>query len=372
MAILAIVIALHVLPAARGRTEDHLDYKFEYYAEENGRIEVETHSAFAEKSLGSKLALQVEYVHDVISGATPTGGPPPPGSAKVPTADMEDVRDAGNIVLDWRFGDHTFSPQFAYSVESDYESFGFSATDAIDFNEKNTTLVLGIAQTLDRIQPLFWSAPRHKDSTDILIGVNQLLSPKTIFTANFTFGYSWGYLADPYKRIRFDDYPDPTAVFPEQRPDHKAREIVYLGLTHFIGELNGSAEASYRFYHDSFGIWSQTVTLAWYQKIGKHVVLSPMFRFYDQTAADFYHVRLPGDPSDPDNPTPIPDSYSADYRLSSMETLTFGIKATVKINEHVGLDAAFNRYEMYGSDGVTPKGQYPKANVFTVGGRIWF
>ena len=120
---------------------------------------------------------------------------------------------------------------------------------------------------------------------------------------------------------------------------------------------------------------SHTVSLSWFQKLGKHVVVSPMFRFADQSEADFYGVRFPGDASlPPDDPfyVPIPDHYSADYRLSAMQTFTYGLSATWKIKDRVSLDVAYKRYDMFGKDNVTSKDAYPNANVFSGGVRVWF
>src|SRR5437879_1749007 len=87
---LAVAAMLQTIPPARG--EDHTDYKYETYAEENGRILIRTHSALLEHTLAPWLALKGTFVYDGISGATPTGAPPPPGSSQVPLAEMKDIR----------------------------------------------------------------------------------------------------------------------------------------------------------------------------------------------------------------------------------------------------------------------------------------
>ena len=375
--VLWIAVALQGLLAQRVRGENHFDYRYDDYQENADRIHVQTHSAFLELLINSSVTLNAEFVYDGISGATPTGGPPPAGSKQVPLAQMEDTRKAGNLSSAIRWGgNQTTTPQFAYSLEGDYESVGLSLNHTIDFNDKNTTLALGVAYTHDTIMPVFWYGDReYKNSGDALVGLTQLLGPKTVFTANLTVGTSQGYLNDPYKGIRFTGYPDPTTLFTENRPNARTKEIGFFSLTHFVTPVNGSAELSYRLYHDSYGILSHTVTLSWFQKIGKHVVISPMFRFMDQSAADFYAVELPGDPSlPPSDPfyVPIPKHYSADYRLSALQTFTYGISATVKIKDRVSLDLSYQRYEMVGKDNVTSASAYPSANTFSGGFRVWF
>jgi hypothetical protein len=371
-----VAVGLQTLLAQRLRGENHFDYRYDDYQENSDRIHVRTHSAFLELPINSAVSLNAQFVYDAISGATPTGGPPPAGSNQVPLARMDDARWAGNIDSPIRRGRNTTTPQFAYSLESDYESVGLSLKHTVDFNDKNTTLVLGLACAHDTIMPAFWFGDReHKNSVDGLVGLTQLLGPRTIFTANLTVGSARGYLSDPYKRFRFTDYPDPTTLFPEMRPEDRTKQIGFFSLTHFVTPLNGSAELSYRLYHDSYGILSHTVSLSWFQKLGKHLVVSPMFRFMNQSEADFYAVQLPGDPQlPPGDPfyVPIPDHYSSDYRLSALQTFTCGISATLKIKERVSLDLSYQRYEMVGRDNVTSASAYPNANTISGGFRIWF
>jgi len=369
-------VLFQAMQLARGRAEDQVDYKFEAYDEPGGRIQVLTHSAFFEKSLGSAVTARGEFVYDSISGATPTGGPPPTGSDQVPLAHMSDIRWAGNLGASIQWGRNTTTPLVAYSTESDYQSIGIALNHTLDFNQKNTTLAFGLAHDFDTIEPSFWTESKDKGNTDVLLGLTQLLGPGTLLFANLTVGAADGYLADPYRGFRFDDYPDPTALFPEKRPGYKNKQVLYLGLTQHVDPLNASVEASYRFYHDSFGILSHTVSLEWFQKVGSHLIVAPVFRYYHQTAAGFYAVQLPGDPTiPPDDPfftTPTPDYYSADYRLSRMDTFTYGLSATVIIKKHLYLDAAYKRYDLRGLDGVTSASAYPDANVFTIGARLCF
>jgi hypothetical protein len=62
-----------------------------------------------------------------------------------------------------------------------------------------------------------------------------------------------------------------------------------------------------------------------------------------------------------------PQYYSADYRLSHLETWTFGVGIHWQVHEHVSIDLAYKRYLMQGLDDVTLSAAYPQANVFTMG-----
>lgn len=369
---LLLVTVLRLLTPSRAGAEDHADLKYERYLEDDNRIEVGTFSVLAEKSLTASLSARGEFVHDVISGATPTGGPPLPGSDQVPLARMDDTRYAGSLELSQRWGRHTLRPQVAYSTESDYESLGLALNYSLDLNEKNTTLTAGFAHNFDRVLPgnSWLTETEDKDTSDFLLGITQLLGPTTILTANLTVGFSDGYLSDPYKGVRFEWYPFYETLFPEKRPDERDRQVGYLSLTHGFRAIDGSLEASYRIYHDTFGIWSHTAGFGWFQKVGKHLVLNPFVRYYTQSEADFYGISFPGDPSLSQDG--VPEFYSSDYRLSSMNTWTAGLKAVVNLGEHVVLDAAYKRYVMEGNDDITSASAYPSANILTGGISVWF
>ena len=369
----SIVIALHLLPISKARAQNHADYRFELYKEDNGRIEVQTHSALTEVELRQWMSLKAHVVYDAISGATPTGALPPAGSRKVPTVEIDDDRYAGTIEVGMKYRNVTVRPQFAYSEEGDYRSISAALNTSIDFNQKNTTLNFGVAHNWDTIIPnegTFLTTEETKDTTDFLVGLTQLLGPKMFVTANFTYGIGSGYFSDPYKGVQFTGYPDPSTVFGERRPDHRDKQIVYLALTRAIDPLNASAELSYRFYRDSFGIDAHTVGLTWFQKFGSKVVIAPTFRYYNQSAADFYAVSFPGDPTV--SSAGIPRHYSSDYRLSDFDAFTYGVSLLWRIHENVHLDLSYKRYEMFGNDGKTPRDAYPSANVFGIGFRVWF
>jgi uncharacterized protein DUF3570 len=373
----ALVLAaiVYLLFKVRAGAEEHADYKYEVYAEEADRVLVRTHSALAQQQLASWLAVKGSFVYDGISGATPTGGQPLPGSSNVPLAEVEDIRRAYTIEPIFTAGGHTVRPQLAYSLERDYESVVPSLNYLVDFNQRNTTLTLGLAHNYDRLtRGIFLVNSQKRESTDFLVGVTQVLGEMTLLNLSLTLGTAHGYLSDPYKGFTFTQYPDPNALFPEKRPSHRTKQIATVTLNQNVEAVQGSAELTYRFYHDSFGLFAHTVTLEWFQNIGKYVLVAPLARYYEQSEADFYRLSFPADPSDPSNPSNllIPEFYSADYRLSALRSWTVGLSVTFKLPKGFFLDLAYKRYTMEGLDRVTADGNYPQANIYTAGLRLHF
>lgn len=277
-------------------------------------------------------------------------------SGDVPKADFRDERYALSIDLSKNFGNHTPGVQLAYSKERDYVSYGLSLRDAAEFNRKNSTLTYGGAFTRDEITPKNSFPGGDKNSYDVLLGLTQVLTPDTLWTINATLGYVEGLLTDPYKVVLLNS----SEAF-ENRPGNKTKEIIFTSLNQHIKPLNGSMELGLRYYHDTYGIDSGTASLAWLQKIGDIVVITPMLRYAQQTEADFYDISFTG----------APEFYSSDYRLSAFRTFSYGLKVDWNISARFAFNLAFERYEQQGTDGVTPDDAYTKANIVTAGIRIW-
>jgi hypothetical protein len=278
-------------------------------------------------------------------------------AARIPMADVDDERTAVNIELSKKLDRHTVAGVFSYSTESDYDSLGLALRDSIDFNQKNTTLNLGAAVTHDEVEAFARGTTENKDSVDLMVGVTQVLSPRTLFTVNLTLGVVEGFLDDQYKIVSVNDI-----LVPESRPDNKDKQVVLLSLNHFFDAVQGGAEVSYRYYDDSFGIRADTFTLSWFQKAGRRLVINPMIRYYDQSEADFYGISFTGNPQ----------YYSSDYRVSALQAVGYGLRFIWTPNQRCSFDLGYERYEQEGTDGVTPDAVYPSANIVTAGARWWF
>jgi hypothetical protein len=290
-------------------------------------------------------------------------------NTSVPLTQMHDHRNAFSLGVPVTYHQQGLTPTFSYSAESDYISFGGALDYSLALNDKNTTLNAGWSHDGDKVRDdrFKWQS---KMSDDLFLGVVQLFGPKAYLTVNTSVGFEHGYLADPYRGVMAaTDFiqlnPNDPALIPEKRPRHRDTELIYASWTQFVTPLNASCELSYRLFHDSYGVLANTAELAWHQKLGKQIVLSPMVRYYVQSASDFYNVLVP----DYKN---LPSFYSSDYRLSEFESFAVGVNVTWRLNKRFSVDAGYMRYLMRGLDGVTSQSAYPQANVFSLGMRLWF
>lgn len=375
VASLCLMAALFLLSPRDSRAETVAAYKYQDYQESNGRIKVQAQSALIEQTLGTEARLKFTGVIDAIAGATPTGQPATTPGGAVPLTNIDDRRKAWTLDVSRQFGRVNLAVGAANSRESDYVSTGFALNTLTDFNQKNTTLLVGLAGTSDEVKVFYQPERADKRTFDAIVGLTQLLDAKSTVQLNFSYGRATGYLSDPYKIIQKNTELLPGLFLPltfgENRPDERDKWIAYAGYNRTVDRLHGAVEASYRLYHDSFGITSHTVALGWFQQLGPQLIVSPTLRFYQQSAADFYHVSLDGSTITPgDTPDPTGPFFSADYRLTKLRTLTYGVKLVWTPNKVCQFDVAWERYEMKGRDGVTSASAFPQANIITAGLRL--
>jgi hypothetical protein len=364
-------------PRPAALADDFVDYRYEDYAETGGRINVRTQGVTAGQEIGADMQFGFTLLNDAIAGASPTGLPAPAGSSQVPLAPVSDHRKAWDAELSRQFSQVNVTVGTSQSREHDYVSRGWSVNTVTDFNEKNTGLLLGLAGHDDDVETFF--DPQHvyegKQAFSAIAGVRQLLDPRTSVSLNFTWGRETGFLNDQYKLVQKTVELVPGSFFPlvfaENRPDERNMGIAYASVNRAYPAANGAIEASYRFYADTFGVTSNTVELRWIQKVGARLSIAPELRLDRQGAANFYYYDLDATSI---VPTTIPDpqgpAYSSDYRLSSFDSVAYGLRATWRLADHLQIEAGYERYALYGRDGITPKSDYPVTNILSAGAKV--
>jgi hypothetical protein len=352
---LVIAAGLYFVVSSSLKGATVLESRYQYYQEEDGRMRVDSNYSLYSIDLSDTLVLDGSLLYTALSGASPTGLPPLTKGKQVPTVFLDDERYASTIGLTKKLGQHSVRLGFAASYESDYTSFSYSVQDTISLNQKNTELVLGFAYTDDTVSANGSILSEPKRSYDALIGLNQVLGPNDLISANVLLGWREGFLSDPYKRVLMNSF----FALPEKRPDRKFEQLFTIQWTHHIEFLDASVETTYRFGHNDHGNHSHTGRIAFYKKFfGDRLVIGPSFRYYRQSAADYYDTEFSGNPQ----------YYSADYRVSAQETFSSGVQVRwFPFNDHVALDLGYERYETHGLDHDTSQSAYPSAHSFTVG-----
>jgi hypothetical protein len=376
----AVPLALLILlasPRPAARAEDFLAYKVVDYSENGDRINVRTQVLDASQDLGVDTQFGVTLTNDAIAGASPTGLRAPAGSGQVPLAHLSDHRKEWEADLARQIRAVNIAVGASESREHDYVSRGGSLNTLTDLNEKNTTVLAGVGAHDDDVKayvsPLEHYLPKH--AFNAILGVTQLLDPFTSVTLNATWGRETGYLDDQYKLVQKSLELAPGDFLPlaylENLPGTHDFAAVFASVNRAFPAVRGALQASYRYYRDTYGVAANTMEASWLQKIGGRFTLAPNLRYHEQDAARFYYYNLDQTGIMPTAvPNPSGPHYSSDYRLSSLDSVTCGLKLTCTVSDRLQADAAVDHYVMRGRDGVTPGSAYPTANIISLGARI--
>ena len=350
----------HMAPLNSGLLEDwSVDSALAYY-HEDGRIQAIEPVVDVAKVFADGQSVDFNVTFDALSGASPNGaltsrtaqtfaspsGKPQhqyttaPGQLPV-DPDYKDDRIAvgGNWTVPFTQADQ-LSLGGKLSSEDDFFSATVNASAAHDFNEKNTTLSLGIDNEFDSIHPI-GGAPvpgsnyelaekqtggKTKDGAGMLLGVTQVMTRNWLSEFNISIDRFHGYLNDPYKFTSIINSAGGTAGYEyENRPDQRTRKSAYwenrVGWSAHI-----STALSLRYMSDDWGVRSDTAQLHLRWTLSnRDRYIEPTIRWYRQTAADFYtpFILTTG--------KPITGYESSDSRLGAFHALTYGVKFAKKL-----------------------------------------
>ncbi|NVJ49851.1 MAG: DUF3570 domain-containing protein [Gammaproteobacteria bacterium] len=356
-------------PAATAADGDFWDFSekwrfdsgFLYYGETDRVSAVEgVFSATREADVNDIFNFKV--VLDSLTGASPSGAVAQPGVQTFTRPSGRGQYDvmAGDIPLDDTFRDTrlqmnaqwtkpawqdvTSSYGVHFSKEYDYLSLGLNGSLAFDFNQKNSTFSAGLSyasdtyepeggiplafaeMVIDQGQPDFqteFDATRIDSSdtrttTDLLLGWTQIINRTTIMQLNYSYSNVDGYLTDPFKIF---SVVDGNGVSLEQRyekrPDSRTKHSVFAQVKHHFDE--SVADVSLRLMTDDWEIDSTTVEYKHYFWLSDNHYIEPQFRFYQQSAAEFYKPYW-------QSSEPLPEYASADIRLGAFSAYTIGLK----------------------------------------------
>jgi len=347
-------------PVDSGLLEDwSVDSALAYY-HEDGRIQAVEPVVDVAKVFADGQALNLNVTFDALSGASPNGALPsrdpqtfaspsgkprhqymtPPGELPV-DPDYSDDRIA--VSAEWtvpvtRLDQVTIGGKL--SGEDDFFSATASASVAHDFNEKNTTLSFGIDNEFDSIHPI-GGAPvpgsdyalaekqtggKTKDGVGLLLGVTQVMTRSWLSEFNLSVDRFTGYLNDPYKFTSIINGAGGTAGYEyESRPDQRLRKSAYWE-NRVTWSAQISTGLSLRYMSDNWGVRSDTAQLhlRW-QLSNRDRYIEPSFRWYRQTAADFFTPFILT------TQKPTTEYESSDSRLAAFHAITYGLKYAQKL-----------------------------------------
>lgn len=284
-----------------------------------------------------KYSIALTGSRDSMSGASPWYTiTQPDGSAAVVMSgatiheERHDFRGALRRYLD----NGSIGVNLGYSDETDYQALSGGLDLERHFNDNLTTVAGGFSFSSDDLSPT--DAVRYrrileggKQSRSLYLSVTQILDANTLIQSGLSYTHLSGTLSDPYKKF-------------DIRPDTRSQWAWTTAWRQFIPAANAALHADYRYYHDTYGVDSHTLDLAWYQNLGKRWQLVPGLRYYSQGAADFFTAA---------SQFAVTTATASDYRLSSYGALSASLKAQVSLDKFT-LSLSGERYNSRAGDGL--------------------
>lgn len=218
-----------------------------------------------------------------------------------------------------------------YSNEFNYQSLGLTA----GFTQKtknNGEFGLKLSGYFDRVKLIFPSEfePAGYSGNNLAGGRDHPQypsSPRETYTASFSFSQvinsrlqatflmdlveQQGYLGLPFHRVYFTDATDSV----EKLPSHRFKLPIGVRLNYFLGDRI-ILRSYFRYYIDDWGLRSGTASLELPFKITPFFSISPFYRYYIQSAVNYFAPY--GQHKSADH------FYSSNYSLSAFSSHFFG------------------------------------------------
>ncbi len=298
--------------------DDRADLFYSKYS--GGGMDITGESVLVRKKFTENFAVEGSYFVDKVSGASVDVL----SNASV----IKDERKQKTATVQYLNDKTTYSLSYINSTERDYRSntTHFSLSQSM-FGDL-TTLTLGWGRTTDTvgendgtafIPKVVWLG--HAEDSSYQLGLSQILTKNLIADLNLEVITDDGYLANPYRSIRYLDpsnakgYSLASQVYPDTRTS-----TALQGQAKYYLPWRAAVTGSYRYFHDTWGITGDTYELDYTHPLANIWILEGRLRYYKQGHATFYSDLFPYADSQ--------NFMARDQDLASAENTTIGAKVT--------------------------------------------
>ena len=213
-------------------------------------------------------------------------------------------------------------------MERDYISETASFSLSQDMFGDLTTVTLGFARTQNTVGDNGGTADKpdvtwvgHALTRAYSAGVSQIVTKNFIAGLNLQVITDAGYLANPYREIRYLDPTKPIGytLASQVYPDTHTSTAVQLQGKYYL-PYRAAVTALYRYYTDTWGVVGNTYEIDYTHPIRNRWIFEGRVRYYKQTAATFYSDLFPFAGS---------QNFTArDQNLAALDNTTIGAKVT--------------------------------------------
>ena len=243
------------------------------------------------------------------------------------------------------------SGNLAVSAEYDYFSIGFGGGYTHLMNEKNTELGISGQVYLDTYKPQYPIELRegffddrisgtgtysplfnefnqlNRNSYSISLNFSQIITKRFQASLSLDMIFQEGLLSTPHQRVYLQDRDDfyieefQLADNVEKLPFNRFKVPIGGRISYYFNELI-SLRSYFRYYYDDWGVTAYTGSLEIPIKISDKFTVYPMYRYYTQTASDYFYPK--------ETALSTYEYYTSDYDLSAFNSNQYGLGVTYK------------------------------------------
>jgi hypothetical protein len=285
-----------------------------------GGMDITGYSATARAKITENFAVEANYFIDKVSGASI--------DVLSQASVIKDERKQKSGTLEYLHDKTTYTASFETSVERDYisDTASFSLSQSM-FGDL-TTVTLGFGNTHNKVGENNGTADvpnvawlGHALSRAYSGGLSQIITKNFIAGVNLQVITDAGYLANPYRSIRFLDPVNPKgySLATQVYPDTHTSTAVQVQAKYYL-PYRAAVTGSYRYFTDTWGVVGNTYELDYTHPLGNKWIFEGRVRYYKQSAASFYSDLFPFAGS---------QNFTArDQNLAALDNTTIGAKAT--------------------------------------------
>src|ERR1700728_393492 len=319
LARIAVVTALLLFRATSADVlpDDRADIFYSKYS--GGGMDITGESVLVRKKITENFAVEANYFIDKVSGASI--------DVLSNASTIKDERKQKSGTVEYLHDKTTYSLSYINSTERDYVSNTTHFSLSQDMFGDLTTLTLGFASTQDRVGENNGTANKpvidwlgHADTRSYDGGLSQILTKNLIAGVNLAVITDAGYLANPYRSIRYvADNPKGYSLASQVYPDTRTSTAIETQAKYYL-PYRAAVTGSYRYYTDTWGIVGNTYELDYTHPIKNVWILEGRLRYYKQGHATFYSDMFPYANSQ--------NFEARDQDLAASENTTIGAKVT--------------------------------------------
>ncbi len=330
-ALCALCLAPHAGHAdgASGTYTGTISARGNYFWERSTRVVAPSISATLASPKGAHV--DATYLVDAITSASQATGVV---SDRTFTELRNDI--AGGVGYEFDFGDAQLdlTARGRFSKEPDYLSRGVGFSSTLSLNHRLTVITLSGNYNFDDVGQVLRMVPTptsnklipsqrvHMGDLHVLslgFALDQVLTRTAWIQLGYDAALLEGYQANAYRTVAYND----GGAAPENHPDSRVRQAYYFWFAQYFTATRSSLRLGYRFYHDSWNITAHVPEVRLYQEMGRHFEARLRYRYYHQSAADFW--RRGGNRREDRH-------FTADPKMSPFHDQTIGMKLRINFD----------------------------------------